>query len=394
MNILFVAYHTCARAAKEARALGKAGHQVIILQHVAASEEILYSTELSSFYHGEQALRERIAYFSDWAEVIHVHNEPNWIVIAAAAERDRSCPGVPVVFDVHDLESMRESGDTDKDETAAIHAADAFIFPSRAYMHGVRTSRNVDSVPCRVIYSMCGRDEIVDQPLPRVNGIVYEGAAVAPLLNFNNKSPGWKGYRDYSSMTRALTGAFVPFHLYGIRKEFQQPYINAGAIVHDMIRYPDLLKQLSRYDWGLCGHLESHPQWNKAMPNKLFEYLAAGIPVISINADEVSDFVSKHGLGVVAKDLNELNKIARDRKMRSSLAEKVEDERERFTMGGQVNEIEALYAQASAYRKIRLDAGMWMHDGEQRPGADRAWVCSARPEDFAKDNGGGDQLLS
>lgn len=392
MNILFVTYHTCARAAKEARALEKAGHQVVILQHVAASEEILYATELASFYHGEQALRDRIDYFSDWAEVIHVHNEPNWIVTLAASQRDLSCPHVPVIFDIHDLESMRETGEVDKDETTAIDSADGFIFPSVAYENGIRKQRNLGILPSRVIYSMCNRDDILDQPLPRLRGsLVYEGATVAPLPNFNSKTPGWKAYRDYTGLARALTSAFIPFHLYGVRKEFQQPYLNLGAIVHESLRFPDLLKQLSRFDWGLCGHLESHPQWQKAMPNKLFEYLAAGIPVVAINATEVGEFVSANGVGSVVKDFTELNQLMRNRQLREDLAENVEEKREQFTMESQVKEIEALYAEAYAYRQDRFDGGVWMRPCKEGAGVDRPWVCSPRAEDFAKDNGCSDQ---
>jgi coproporphyrinogen III oxidase-like Fe-S oxidoreductase len=61
MNILFVTYNTCARAAKEAKALDESGrHQVIILQYATASEEILYSSPgLVSFYRTRDDLLRR-----------------------------------------------------------------------------------------------------------------------------------------------------------------------------------------------------------------------------------------------------------------------------------------------------------------------------------------------
>lgn len=391
MNILFVTYHTCARAAKEARALERAGNQVIVLQHVAVSEEILYATELASFYRTEAELQARISYFGDWAEVIHVHNEPNWIVSAAAVARNLACPLVPVIFDIHDLESMRESGVIDKDETPAIHAADGFIFPSKGYQAGIRRIYNISSIPDRIIYSYCSSDDIVNDPLPRVNGLVYEGATVAPLINFNAKTAGYKHYRDYVDLAGKLKFQGLPFHLYGVRKEFQQPYINEGAIVHDMMRFPDMLRQLSRYDWGLCGHAGDHPQWQKAMPNKLFEYIAAGIPVISINAHEVSDLVTREGLGVVCGSVEEIARTMRDRKARRELAENVEDRRGRFVMEKQVSRIEELYAEAADRRKDRLGAGVPLRTGAEGQGFNSPWVCFGESKATAKDNGGGDQ---
>ena len=394
MNIIFVTYNTCARAAKEAKALESAGHQVIVLQHVSVSEEILYATELASFYNADQDLLERIAYFGDWAEVIHVHNEPNWMVKAAATVRNMACPLVPIVFDVHDLDSMREDGSVDPTEDPAIKAADAFIFPSKAYDDGITGLYFLKGKPRRVIYSMCSRDDIVTDPLPRVNGIVYEGAIVAPLKAFNQQTPGYKKYRDYTDLSKELTAIQIPFHLYGVRNEFQPHYLKAGAVVHGMHRFPDMMRQLSRYDWGLCGHLDSHPQWQKAMPNKLFEYIAAGIPVISINAGEVGEFIETYGFGHQVKDADHLSAFMHDRNISDHHAEIVKKSRHKFTMESQVPEIEALYAEAAAYRKGRLEAGLSMRDGHEGRKADGKWACFGNKVADPKDNSGGDKLQS
>lgn len=401
-NILFITYNTCARAAKEARALESSGHHVIILQHVAVSEEILYATELSSFYNDDHDLIDRISHFADWAEVIHVHNEPNWMVNAAATVRDIACPSVPIIFDIHDLDSMREDGSVDPTEGPAIFAADGFIFPSKSYKSGIGSKYVIGDMPQRVIYSMCLRQDIVTKPLPRVNGLVYEGAIVAPLKHFNPQTPGYKQYRDYIGLSLELTENKIPFHIYGVRKDFQQPYLDAGAVAHEMHRFPDMMQQLSRYDWGLCGHIDDHPQWQKAMPNKLFEYIAAGIPVISINAGEVSELIMENRFGFIAENIDDLvSWLAMDdslieenemSSMRDDCAESVQANRHKFTMESQVPEIEAIYAEAAAYRKGRLEAGLSMRDGQTGREADGKWVCFGKQVSSSKDNGGGDKL--
>jgi glycosyltransferase involved in cell wall biosynthesis len=45
------------------------------------------------------------------------------------------------------------------------------------------------------------------------------------------------------------------------------------------------------------------------MPNKLFEYLAAGLPILVYGADEVAEFVSKHEVGVVVDKLEDIPKV-------------------------------------------------------------------------------------
>jgi hypothetical protein len=59
------------------------------------------------------------------------------------------CPLVPIVFDVHDLDSMREDGSVDPTEEPAIKAADAFIFPSKAYDDGITGLYSLRSKPRR-----------------------------------------------------------------------------------------------------------------------------------------------------------------------------------------------------------------------------------------------------
>lgn len=404
MNILFVTYNTCARAAKEAKALEEScRHQVVILQYATASEEILYTAPgLVSFYRTRDDLLRRVGYLSDWVDMIHVHNEPNWIVSAAAQARDIACPAVPVVFDVHDLDSQRENGSIDKDEGPAIHAADAYIFPSKAYEKGIRHVWNTQCKPGRVIYSMCNRSDIIEIPLPRIEGVVYEGATVAQIPSFNDRTPGYKHYRDYAELAAHLHVRQIPFHLYGVRKEFWRNYLDRGAIVHESLAFPDMLQQLSRYDWGLCGHMDDHPQWQKAMPNKLFEYLAAGIPIISINASEVQDFIIDKGVGVGFPDFSSLSslsshienisKLVRDKKLRDSCAEMVLSNRHKFVMENQVPEIEALYAEAAAYRKDRHGARVQVPAGATGIEACGKWVCFEQPEGAPQDNLGGDQL--
>ena len=82
------------------------------------------------------------------------------------------------------------------------------------------------------------------------------------------------------------------------------------------------------------------------MPNKLFEYMAAGIPILVHNAAECADFVRRHKIGIVVEDLSDpvwLADMLGDVKIREECREAVMDLRGQFIMENQVPTILGLY---------------------------------------------------
>jgi len=76
------------------------------------------------------------------------------------------------------------------------------------------------------------------------------------------------------------------------------------------------------------------------MPNKLFEYIAAGIPTIVLNAKEAGEFVEKHELGVFIKDINDIPKIYADHQKYRRI---VREKRHQFTAESQAEKIVRIY---------------------------------------------------
>ena len=101
-----------------------------------------------------------------------------------------------------------------------------------------------------------------------------------------------------------------------------------------------MLIGLSRHDWGLVGNLGKFNEWKVALPNKFFEYLAAGIPVVSINADECDEIIKEHGVGISVKNLYEL----KDRWGETEECRKnVVKNRNRFAMENKIGSLETFY---------------------------------------------------
>ena len=57
---------------------------------------------------------------------------------------------------------------------------------------------------------------------------------------------------------------------------------------------------ISEADVGLALIQPSCLSYELTLPNKLFEYTAAGVPVLGSQLPMISDFISRHGVGLTA----------------------------------------------------------------------------------------------
>lgn len=333
MKIVFLAGTACARNIKEGLALIGRGHQIVFLHQTIANWDMLNLLPVVSFYNSKTDLALKLRMFED-IDLIHVHNEPSWLGPAAKEAR----PDLPLVFDAHDLNAVRykksDKRSHDPVEREALAAADGVIFPSEGYrdfcLHEFHDEfPSLTDKPCEVVYSMCNQAIMQLPELPRIPGVVYQGGVNIRV-----------GYRDYRSIARGLTSAGIPFHLYGADMNHIHEYAAAGALCMPTLGYKDLIRNLSRYDWGFVGSPVQSAQWDRAMSNKMFEYIAAGIPCLVFKAQESARFIDEHQLGLVVKRLSDIPKSYDAHEYYRRI---VREKRERFTMESQVSKIEELY---------------------------------------------------
>jgi len=335
-TVLHASYHCCVRVAKTAFAQIKAGHVVHFLHMRVANRDMENQMNTQAIYSNRKQYIQKLEVFNTFP-IVHVHNEPNWLITEARnAIGDRH-----LVFDVHDLDSARNPDQPNPPEEAlAFQLADAYVFPSKQYEAFARERFGdfMKDKPSCVVRSMVLSDMIETMPdLPPLGGLVLQGMVTGSVM-VNGEPAGLSsyGYRDYRKFSLGCTKNGVPFTIYGCPEQHIDEYFGTGANVHESIRYTFLLAQLQRYDWGLCGGPERSLQREMGMPNKLWEYLAAGLPIIAYNAKAVGEFVQDEGLGVYVDSIESVIDVCKDKALQKKLKATVMEKRAQFCIENEV----------------------------------------------------------
>lgn len=220
-------------------------------------------------------------------DVYHVHGELHqfWPVVELKKRTDK-----PVILNIHDLASARPNTALDRYEAEAIKAADALVWVTpeqKAFAEAMGFA--IDKPSCIVPNYVSSR-YFLDKPvLPRVGGVVLHGGMMP-------RGDGLTSI-DYSPIADALGGRL---HLFpgGADPDY--------GIVHTTeVDYALLIHRLSQFDWGFCGTPNPDAVWGQALPTKVGEYFAAGIPVIALNCPPVKPFCDM-GMGIYLTDIREL----------------------------------------------------------------------------------------
>lgn len=286
-----------------------AGHKV----HLAAAKVTQYSDHFSSLsvYHDMNQLVEIIKLHED-VDVIHCHNEPSWFVSVAK----EVFPDKPVVLDVHDSMLLRRTDEGVAeaksneiyrytcDERNNFQLADGLVFVGPAMRDIVLEGYKLNQPYCVVPSSLPERFYRVDFG-KWLGGLVYEGR-----IDIENElSDKWNffQYSNYAPLARECREIGMDFHVYTPRKspQVRKEYEDI-CYLHEPMGVRELIKAMGAHDWGIVGNLGDHEEWKHALPNKLFEYMGACLPVVCINADESWDTIKDLGMGIKVDSIQEL----------------------------------------------------------------------------------------
>ena len=290
MKVLVVAHRICSRTLKQMIALSE--HvELHLVTHTVPQADIF---ETISFFHTAEGLKRILKRYED-CDIIHVVSEPSWCVIPCR----EVLPNKKIILDWHDAQIWRsdKAENSSTEERLVSNWIDGIIVPSQS------CKTLIDSpIPTVVLPPYVNKQSIAYNSWGYIGGIVYEGRVDVPeMKNFMD-------YAKYVDLCKEFDKEDIAFSIYSPfseKKRHKEVYKDICSwnkgLPHDQ-----LIGYLGVYDWGLCGNLGKFREWDVAMPNKLFEYMAAGIPIIALNAKETGDFVEKYGVGIAVSSVQEI----------------------------------------------------------------------------------------
>jgi glycosyltransferase involved in cell wall biosynthesis len=281
-------------------------------------------------------------------DLIHSHNLPDSLTAIAL---ELFAGRVPVVHDVHDLQSLRrtpyEHGFPEPVEALAleqlaIEGCSALVTVSNELLEEIR-SRYQPTAPTLVFPNYALRRDLpqVLPPGQRRNGrpprLVYQGT-----LSTNG------GHYDLRAIFRSIVSEGVSLDVYPSRAvpAYAELAVELdGLRVHRTLPPSRLLAALTGYDFGWAGfnsalngaHLDT------CLPNKAYEYIGCGLPILTLRHRALTRLVGDGQLGLSLVTLDDLRAqlaAADVAAMRSCIA----DARRKLTVEANIHRLAALYS--------------------------------------------------
>jgi glycosyltransferase involved in cell wall biosynthesis len=273
-------------------------------------------------------------------DVIHSHNLPDELTVLAL-----DSTGVPVIHDVHDMQSLRrtpyEDGFPEPEDPLALErraveecAALVTISPELVAELAARYR-----LPPRVLdyanYALAR-----DLPDPPALTRALDGP---PRLVYQGTLSTNGGHYDLRELFAAIAEQGVSLDVYMARVVPEYRDI-PGIRVHDPLPAAELLRELVHYDFGWAGFNASlnGAHLDTALPNKLYEYLGCGLPVLTLRHRALRRMLRDEGVGIALDDVRDLAAALTSVDV-AALRRRVAERRERYTVEAQISRIAALY---------------------------------------------------
>ncbi len=314
MRILFLQQQPCMRALKYAAALRSAfpklrlafAYQGKTLSEWYGAGDELFERWWNLGSEPISGLQAAVAEFRP--DVIHSHNLPDSLTAIAL---ELFAGRVPVVHDVHDLQSLRrtpyengfpEPRDPLALEQLAIEECSALVTVSEELVEEI-DARYHPTAPTLVFPNYALQRDLPPAlpPAERRNGhpprLAYQGT-----LSTNG------GHYDLREIFRTIVDEGLSLDVYPSRPVAGYAELS-GVRVHTTLPPAQLLATLPQYDFGWAGfnstlngaHLDT------CLPNKAYEYIGCGLPVLTLKHRALTRLVGDGRLGLSLATLDGLS---------------------------------------------------------------------------------------
>ena len=329
------------RAVKEMLAMKQLGHRItLVYENIGLSVQQGYDNfwdkEIklpSNNYFGEYYARRlcpvsyknqlKKIFDNENFDLIHAYSMPDTLALAAIRYFD-----VPVVYDSRDISSGMDQWLLEDLKISHLNKFQSYFYnkivkkfereANERSSARICVSDEMKQFICNV-YNVSQENTIV---LPNYQSSLFLPSKLLPKKSNHNGSKhivyiGNILFDDFERVIQLLNGIAtksIHIHLYPTGtnsvineiKNHLEP--NEHIHFHKPLPIKELLEKLQQYDYGLVPRPPDRNSINNgfALPNKLFDYLAAGLPVLARNTESISRFIKKNKIGVIFEDVKDL----------------------------------------------------------------------------------------
>jgi glycosyltransferase involved in cell wall biosynthesis len=343
MRVLLLDRQPSVRAHRLAAGLRSALEDVEV--RLATQGDVAYEVFDRGWRLGLQPERMLPAVLADYRpDLVHSVSPPDSLTAVAAEVLEGR---VPVVHDVQALETptgasgANGSSSVRSLERRAVEGSAGLVAAS-AELLGELQARYRPTIPALVFPNYPLRSD-----LPRLLAFTEHRIADPPRLVYHGPLGMSGGPDDLRAVFEELVGEGVTLDVY---PEVDVPEYRAlafaGLTVHSPRATGEILRELPRYDFGWTGfgRARDTTHADTALPANVFEYLACGLPVLSLDHRAIAHLLRERGLGIALPTIQELARELARRDL-SKLRRRVGAARYTLTVEANAGQLAGLYEQ-------------------------------------------------
>lgn len=358
MRLLFLEPQPCIRALKLAKGLkGALGEDVsLVFGYLDRTLTELYGYGDEFFDEFVKLSREDPEKgISELAErykpdIIHSHNAPDFLTVSAINAVD----DIPIIHDTHDVMTMRKMGyyvgdDEDRiqkyaeEEKIANEESDGRLYVTEGVGDYIRKHYSVNPRPELVFRNYVSEDMMpwnLTDKFSDKDGeihIVYAGTITSQMEGH---------HYDLRGIFREIAEQGFHIHIYAAREDEAYSLL---AEEDDLVHYHGhfdrktlMHDEIKKYDFGWAGFNDvmNKEHLDVCLPNKAIEYIACGLPVLTLPHKTLSMFVEEHKVGLVINSFDEMKEQLFES---NELKEIVIKKRYEFTIENNINRLIQFY---------------------------------------------------
>lgn len=249
-------------------------------------------------------------------DILHTHNYPDTYGFWGIKARDKL--KIPVVHECHDIGYHNTSPGNAQLSGIVMKGVDKIITVGPGMSSYLETKYKVGK-KCHIVYAYPNRSLLPSiknvVPTKYYNG-VYQGGINPSVVKGSSYN-----HRYYGNIFKKLSDQGLNMEVYPAKPVKYHYNIKNVTFKKTIPSIKTLYHTLMDYSFGFVGY---NPTPSTVMdiadPNKIYEYLSVGLPVLVMDYTRIADFVRANGFGIVI-DKNTL-KIPKEFHERMAVAKK------------------------------------------------------------------------